>query len=115
MIRLPPRSTLFPYTTLFRSWSVAGLILLIPLIPTVVLMFVFRESPPVMATVGCLGVLLALMLTFLVAIITGMWTNRAIAEWGGNHTGAASSLSVAWRALKSDFGRHILIALAVVV
>src|SRR3712207_8279896 len=23
MIRRPPRSTLFPYTTLFRSWSVA--------------------------------------------------------------------------------------------
>src|SRR5689334_24843369 len=24
MIRRPPRSTLFPYTTLFRSWIVAG-------------------------------------------------------------------------------------------
>src|SRR2546429_6673417 len=24
MIRRPPRSTLFPYTTLFRSWSDAG-------------------------------------------------------------------------------------------
>src|SRR3712207_8403106 len=24
MIRRPPRSTLFPYTTLFRSWSTAG-------------------------------------------------------------------------------------------
>src|SRR3712207_5440581 len=24
MIRLPPRSTLFPYTTLFRSWKSAG-------------------------------------------------------------------------------------------
>src|SRR2546430_8348298 len=25
MIRRPPRSTLFPYTTLFRSWSTASL------------------------------------------------------------------------------------------
>src|SRR2546427_3402190 len=25
MIRRPPRSTLFPYTTLFRSWRAAGL------------------------------------------------------------------------------------------
>src|SRR3712207_7914757 len=25
MIRLPPRSTLFPYTTLFRSWLPVGL------------------------------------------------------------------------------------------
>src|SRR3989442_11832225 len=24
MIRRPPRSTLFPYTTLFRSWSTTG-------------------------------------------------------------------------------------------
>src|SRR3712207_7570436 len=24
MIRRPPRSTLFPYTTLFRSWFIAG-------------------------------------------------------------------------------------------
>src|SRR3712207_8150399 len=24
MIRRPPRSTLFPYTTLFRSWRIAG-------------------------------------------------------------------------------------------
>src|SRR5690242_20870701 len=24
MIRRPPRSTLFPYTTLFRSWGIAG-------------------------------------------------------------------------------------------
>src|SRR5688572_31238970 len=24
MIRRPPRSTLFPYTTLFRSWQVSG-------------------------------------------------------------------------------------------
>src|SRR2546430_3879698 len=24
MIRRPPRSTLFPYTTLFRSWTVSG-------------------------------------------------------------------------------------------
>src|SRR5256886_4551451 len=29
MIRRPPRSTLFPYTTLFRSMSAVGLLLLI--------------------------------------------------------------------------------------
>src|SRR5947208_11538979 len=28
MIRLPPRSTLFPYTTLFRSWNARGRLLL---------------------------------------------------------------------------------------
>ena len=97
------------------AWGLAGLIMLIPLLPTAAIMLVFRESPPVWATVGCLGLLLTLLLTFLVAVVTGIWTNRAIAEWGGNRTGAAPSLAVAWRALKSDLGRHILIALAVVV
>src|SRR3712207_9072813 len=36
MIRRPPRSTLFPYTTLFRSYTamVAGLVLvMLPLVP----------------------------------------------------------------------------------
>src|SRR5436309_9991179 len=31
MIRRPPRSTLFPYTTLFRSRAVAGILALVPL------------------------------------------------------------------------------------
>src|SRR3712207_6905313 len=30
MIRRPPRSTLFPYTTLFRSWPVVGPAILRP-------------------------------------------------------------------------------------
>src|SRR2546430_10827189 len=32
MIRRPPRSTLFPYTTLFRSFGVAGIELSIPVL-----------------------------------------------------------------------------------
>ena len=97
------------------AWGLAGLIMLIPLLPTGVIMFVFRESEAVLAIAGCLGLLFMLLVVFLVAIITGIWTNRAIAEWGGNRTGAAASLAVAWRALKSDLGRHLLIALAVFV
>src|SRR2546429_7204543 len=32
MIRRPPRSTLFPYTTLFRSWQAGGLPLEFPVL-----------------------------------------------------------------------------------
>src|SRR2546430_9703119 len=32
MIRRPPRSTLFPYTTLFRSWIVVGVTFVVLLI-----------------------------------------------------------------------------------
>src|SRR5471032_3689141 len=42
MIRRPPRSTLFPYTTLFRSWPPAGIITLdpwhFPLLNTLILL-----------------------------------------------------------------------------
>src|SRR2546421_3256094 len=37
MIRRPPRSTLFPYTTLFRSLTDAASDLIYPLIPTFLL------------------------------------------------------------------------------
>src|SRR3712207_6976264 len=32
MIRRPPRSTLFPYTTLFRSWRITGTLNMLPLL-----------------------------------------------------------------------------------
>src|SRR3712207_8933714 len=35
MIRRPPRSTLFPYTTLFRSLDLTVLVLTVPLLPGV--------------------------------------------------------------------------------
>src|SRR3712207_7794391 len=35
MIRRPPRSTLFPYTTLFRSWKLMGALASYPLHPLI--------------------------------------------------------------------------------
>src|SRR2546430_13380850 len=48
MIRRPPRSTLFPYTTLFRSWSlpaVAALNAILPATATGVVRCVLVLSP----------------------------------------------------------------------
>src|SRR5258708_13437630 len=39
MIRRPPRSTLFPYTTLFRSWTAGGWVCSEPFDHTSVLQF----------------------------------------------------------------------------
>src|SRR5256885_11162023 len=33
MIRRPPRSTLFPYTTLFRSWQLGARVVVLPVVP----------------------------------------------------------------------------------
>jgi hypothetical protein len=97
------------------AWGVAGLILLLPLIPTALIMLVARETPPVLIASGCIGLTLTLMLFILVAIVTSMWTTRATAAWATERSGAVAALSGAWAAIKSDLGRHLLIALAVVV
>ena len=97
------------------AWGVAGLILLLPLLPTLVLTLVFRESPPVAIASGCIGLIVTMMLAFVIAVVTGMWTNRAINEWAVHRLGAADSLAAAWQALKRDLGRHLLIAMAMLV
>ena len=97
------------------AWGVAGLILLIPLLPTLVLTIVFRETPPLAIASGCIGLALSVLLMIVVGVVTGIWTNRAIADWAVARTGAAASLSGAWAAIKADLGRHLVIALAMIV
>ncbi|HJQ40185.1 MAG TPA: hypothetical protein VKB93_23830 [Thermoanaerobaculia bacterium] len=97
------------------AWALAALILLIPLIPVAVLMFVFQDNPAVAAGVGCLGLLIFVLIAIVVGITTGMWTKRAIADWAAHRSSARTALATGWRAVKTDFGRHILVALAVIV
>ena len=97
------------------AWGVAGLVMLLPLLPVAMLMFVLREQPPAMAATGCFGLLMILMVLILVGIVTGMWTNRAIAHWAVHASGASESLATGWRAMFADFGRHLLVMLAVLV
>ena len=98
------------------AWGLLGLFLLIPLIPTVLLMLVFHESAPAVAALsGCFGVIAMLMLLLVGGIATGIWTNRAIVEWATRRTGAREALAASWRAIRSDFARHLLVALALIV
>lgn len=97
------------------AWGVAGLIMLIPLIPTIVLMFVFHEEPQAALGIGCLGLAVTLLLIMIVGFFTNIWTTRAIAHWAVHPKGASDALAHGWRALKADVGRHVLSALAVIV
>lgn len=97
------------------AWGTAALILLVPLVPTAALMFVFREQPPALVATGCIGLLATLLLMIVVGLVTSMWTNRAVAHWAVTAAGARESLTAGWRAIFDDFARHALIALAVVV
>ncbi len=97
------------------AWGVAGLILLIPLLPTLLIMLFTKDTPPVMIATGCVGLAIALVLMIVVGIATSMCTTRATANWAIDRSGASASLSTAWAAVKADLGRHIIIALAIVV
>lgn len=97
------------------AWSVAGLILLIPLVPTIVGMFLFREQPPAALATGCVGLAFTGLLLIFVGSVTGMWVNRSINEWAVRRTGARESLAIGWSAMRGDLGRHVLIFLAVFV
>jgi len=97
------------------AWGLGGLILLIPVLPALALTILFRDDPAVSISSGCLGLLLTAMVGFVVVVVTSIWTNRAIADWATLGTGPAASLSHAWTAMKADLGRHLLIAVALVI
>ena len=97
------------------AWGLAGLLLLIPLIPLALVILLMRETPGPAVAVGCVGLVIFAMFAILIALVTGIWCNRAIADWAVERGGARHSLATAWRAVKTDLGRHVLIALAIMV
>jgi hypothetical protein len=98
------------------AWGAAGIVLLVPLIPIFALIVMFHEENPGAAVgVGCLGIIVFMLFAIVVAIVTGMWTNRAIADWAAGDGNARHALATGWRAVKTDLGRHLLVALAIFV
>src|SRR2546425_9674599 len=96
MIRRPPRSTLFPYTTLFRSHPAheavadniaykartASVILVVWLVTSLVWPAVRLPFAPARWALTALAVLLAAAMRFFISFTTGLfafWTTRASA------------------------------------
>ena len=92
------------------AWSVGALILLIPVVPTIAGMLAVPEAGGRVA-IGCAGLVLTVLLMVPTAIIIGMWTQRAIAVCVARGIAATESLRAAWREVKLDFGRHLAVAL----
>jgi hypothetical protein len=97
------------------AWGAAGLILLIPLLPTIAGMLLLRERPPAAIATGCAGLIVTFFLMIFVGAVTGMWVNRSITEWAVRRSGARESLAAGWAAFRGDLGRHVLIFLAIFV
>lgn len=97
------------------AWGAAALVLLIPLIPIAALVFALHDKPAPAIAVGCVGLVLFMLFAIVVAVVTGMWTNRSIVQWAAQRGEIRQALSTGWRAIKTDLGRHLLVALAIFV
>jgi hypothetical protein len=99
------------------AWGAAAIVLLIPLLPTLVLLLLVidRENPAASIAIGCGGIALTLLLGIVVAVVTSVWCNRAIASWAAEPSDARSTLRRAWQAVRADLARHALVALAIFV
>ncbi len=98
------------------AWGAAGVILLIPLLPTAAgMLLLFRDQQGAAIAVGCAGIAITVLLLIVVCVLTGMWINRAINEWAAHGSGVRESLAAGRSAIRADFGRHLLILVAVFV
>jgi hypothetical protein len=99
------------------AWGAASVILLLPLLPTLVLVLLLRddEQPLPSIAVGCVGLAITLLLFLVVAVVTAVWTNRAITDWAIRRAGARDALAAGWAAMRADLLRHVLIAVALYV
>jgi uncharacterized membrane protein len=92
------------------AWAIAFVILIIPIVLFGGLTILFRESGPMAAVTGCLGVFVLLVVMLPVGVVTAICTQKAIVNVFAKGTGASDSLRLAWRELRSDFGRHLAVA-----
>ncbi|HWW61152.1 MAG TPA: hypothetical protein VN181_07285 [Thermoanaerobaculia bacterium] len=93
-------------------WSVAALILLVPLIPTIAAMLIFRNQEAVLACAGCFGLVVMLVLAIPVTIVASVWTQKAIVVAMARNCAARDATRTAWAEVRLDMMRHVMVALA---
>ena len=91
------------------AWTVAGIILLVPLMLTIVAMFLVSEAGPKIA-LGCAGLAITFIIGIPLAVMTAIWTQKAIAVCVARAVGGRAALGQAWAAIRGDFGRHFAVA-----
>jgi hypothetical protein len=96
------------------AWSVGLLFVLVPLLITIVGMLAISDSVGKIV-VGCAGLVLAVVVLVPVFIVTSIWCTKAITICVARSLPARESLRVAWRAVRTDLGRHLAVAVIVFV
>jgi len=96
------------------AWSLGGLVLLVPLLGTLALMMVFGDTGPRVAA-GCIGLVISFLVMIPVAVVMGLWTQKAIAITVARGAGAGAALRLGWNEIMADLGRHLGVAVIVFV
>ena len=96
------------------AWSVGGLIVLVPPVITIAGMLLVSENGARIA-VGCAGLAFTVLLMIPTAFVIGVWTQKAITICVARALGAVESLRVARREIKLDFGRHLAVAVIMMI
>lgn len=96
------------------AWSVGALVLLVPATLTITAMLLVSANGARIA-IGCAGLTFIVLLMIPTAILVGIWTQKAIAVGVSRHLGAVEALRAARREIKLDFGRHLGVAMLVLV
>ena len=91
------------------AWSIGMLIVLVPLLAILVI-FLAGGTNPVAIGAGCLLLVLTIFVLFLVAIVTGIWCQKAIVICVARDLAALESLREAWADVRTDFTRHFVVA-----
>ncbi len=88
------------------AWSVGLLLPLLLLLSALALMLLVGDNSA-RVVIGCLGIGFAVLLMIPLAVLVGMWTQKAIAVCVSRSLGALEALRAARREIRLDFGRHL--------
>ncbi|HEY8713538.1 MAG TPA: hypothetical protein VIM68_11750 [Thermoanaerobaculia bacterium] len=97
------------------AWSAGFVIMFVPFAFLAVAVIVLRENTAAAAITGCLGAFVVLVLILPVAVVTGIWTQKAIVDCAARNTGAMDSLRAAWREFRADVGRHVAVTAVMLI
>jgi hypothetical protein len=91
------------------AWSVGLLFVLVPLMLTIAGLVLISDTVG-RVVVGCIGLAIAIFVLIPVAVIVSIWCAKAITICVARSLPARESLRLAWRAVRSDLGRHVAVA-----
>jgi hypothetical protein len=109
------RHSMWPVFWIFNAaYTLAALVILVPAVLVLVFVLVLRESAGAIV-IGCLSLVFIVFVTIVVAVLTGIWCQKAIIVAVRSNLGAGEALRVAWREIRGDFGRHFAVAFIMIV